>query len=55
MVAIATRVSHTGISGGPLLKIRERIGRRKAAVFPEPVCAQAITSLLATMMGIANF
>ena len=31
------------------------MGSKKAAVFPDPVCAQAIKSLPAMMMGIAFF
>lgn len=37
------------------MKIMERIGKRKAAVFPDPVCAQAIRSLPAITIGTAYF
>lgn len=40
---------------GPLSYIWFRIGTRKAAVFPEPVWAQAMRSRRAIMMGIAYF
>ena len=44
-----------GGGGGPFSQIMERMGRRKAAVFPDPVWAQAMRSLLAMMMGRAYF
>ena len=44
-----------GGGGGPPLQIIERIGKRKAAVLPEPVCAHAIRSLLPIMIGTACF
>ena len=48
--------SHTGGGlGGPLLRIMEMMGNKKAAVFPEPVCAHAIRSLCAIMIGTAYF
>ena len=48
-------LTSAGSCGGPPLHTMERMGRRKAAVFPEPVWAHAIKSLLAIMMGRAYF
>ena len=44
-----------GGGGGPSSRIRFRIGTRKAAVLPLPVCAQAIKSLRFRITGIAFF
>ena len=51
----STGLTSGGGGGGPALKMRLRTGRRKAAVFPEPVWAQAIRSRLPTIMGMAYF
>ena len=40
---------------GPSQKILFRMGTKKAAVFPDPVCAQAIRSRLARITGIEFF
>ena len=40
---------------GGAFKITEIIGKRKAAVLPEPVWAHAMISKLATRIGNANF
>ena len=39
----------------PGFRIQEMMGKQKAAVFPDPVCAQAIRSRRARPMGIAYF
>lgn len=44
-----------GGGGGPLSNTILRMGRRKAAVFPEPVWAQAIRSRPPIMIGKAYF
>jgi len=40
---------------GPSSKILFNIGTKKAAVLPDPVCAQDMRSLLAMMTGILFF
>ena len=52
---IMRQLTSGGGGGGPPWKTRLRMGRRKAAVFPEPVWAQAMRSLLLRMMGMACF
>ena len=42
-------------AGAPEVLIWERMGSRKAAVLPEPVCAHAIRSLLLRTTGMEYF
>ena len=44
-----------GGGGGPPSNIWLRIGRRNAAVFPDPVWAHAITSRFPRIIGIEYF
>ena len=39
--------------GGPAARMPEMMGRQKAAVLPEPVCAHAMRSRFASEMGMA--
>ena len=44
-----------GKEDGPTVNARLRIGKRNPAVFPEPVCAQAMRSRPFVTIGIEYF